>query len=286
MNEEIAFITCARFADLYEDDRLAVAELARRGHTVRPLVWTAPHRLDDFDVVVMRSPWDWFHRRAEFRRFLEALQHTSARVVNDAGCMLEFADKLYLPRLAERGVDVVPTVALLLSELGQVPGLLGERGWSRAVLKPAFTANAVGARRFEASDAARVVGEVQAAAADDEAWLLQPFVPSITEGELSFVFFGGVFSHAVKKRPPTGEWRVQHEYGGVSAPFTPDAQQVQEATRLLARAAPGTTYARVDAVELDGRLHLMELEVVEPELFFRHDPAAPARFADALLRSG
>jgi glutathione synthase/RimK-type ligase-like ATP-grasp enzyme len=148
------------------------------------------------------------------------------------------------------------------------------------VLKPAFTANAVGARVFDARDAAAVVAGVSAE--PDEVFLLQPFVPSISRGELSFVFFDGVFSHGVTKRPPVGEWRVQHEYGGVSEPFVPAAAQVREATALLARAAPGTVYARVDAVELDGRLHLMELEVVEPELFFRHHPDAPRRFADAL----
>lgn len=279
----IGFITSERFRELYEDDRLVVAELARRGHEVRPLVWTAPHRLDDFDVLVMRSPWDWFHRRDEFRAFLEALRHTGARVVNPAEVMLEFADKQYLPKLAARGVDVVPTVALLPAELARVPALLDERGWSRAVLKPSFTANAIGARRFERHEAEQAAADLAASLPAHETLLLQPFVPSIAEGELSFVFFGGVFSHAVRKRPPRGEWRVQHDYGGVSEPFAPSPQQVKEATALLALAAPGTTYGRVDAVEYEGRLHLMELEVVEPELFFRHHPEAPRRFADVLL---
>jgi glutathione synthase/RimK-type ligase-like ATP-grasp enzyme len=283
----IAFLTSSHFSDLYEDDRLAADELERLGHQVSPAVWTETPAaaLDAFDVVVMRSPWDWFHRRLEFRRYLESLRTTRARVVNAPQQLLDFADKTYLARLQAQGVDVVPTVQLLPSELQRVPELLAQKGWARAVLKPAFTANAVGAHLFDAERASPVVDEVLASGpVADEPFLLQPFVPSIAKGELSFIFFGGVFSHAVKKSPRSGDWRVQHDYGGVSEPFTPSERDVEAATRLLTRSAPGSVYGRVDAVEWQGRLHVMELELVEPELFFRHDAQAPARFAAALLR--
>lgn len=284
-----AFLTCARFPQLYDDDQLAAAELRARGHWVEPIIWNAPGvitHLDRFDVVVMRNPWDWFDHREAFRSFLTALGTVKARVVNDARTLVEFADKTYLPRLAAKGVAVVPTVQLTPEELK--PALahtLAQRQWTRAVLKPAFTANAIGAQVFDAAEVAGVLERAaQVPLAGQEKWLVQPFVPSIAEGERSFIFFGGVFSHAVRKQPKPGDWRVQHDYGGTSAPFAPDAGEVKEATQLLALAAPGTVYARVDAVELDGRLHLMELEVVEPELFFRHEPTAAARFAELLLR--
>ncbi|MDP1830034.1 MAG: hypothetical protein Q8L48_42620 [Archangium sp.] len=275
----IGFLTSTQFSTLYEDDRLAADELRRRGHTVEPIIWTEPNDLDAFDLVVMRTPWDWFHHRARFRAFLESLPSVRARVVNPPAQLLAFADKTYLPRLQAAGVAVVPTEQLASSELHRVPELLANHGWNRAVLKPAFTANAVGARLFEAADASRVVAELEK---DAEPWLLQPFVPSIAQGELSFIFFGGVFSHAVRKRPRPDEWRVQHEYGGESAPHAPTARELDEAAVLLQRSAPGTVYGRVDAVEWQGRLHLMELEVVEPELFFRHAARSPALFADAL----
>ena len=280
---QFAFLTSSQLPQLYEDDRPAAEELRRRGHSVTPLIWTDCDlaTLDRFEVVVMRSPWDWFHHRARFRGFLESLRSTRARVVNPATQLLEFADKTYLPLLQARGVAVVPTEQLASTELHRVPDLLAQRRWTSAVLKPAFTANAVGAHRFEAGQAARVLEEI-GTPADSGPWLLQPFVPSIAGGELSFIFFGGVYSHAVRKRPRADDWRVQHEYGGQSTPYLPSPHEVAEATELLQRAAPGTVYARVDAVEWEGRLHLMELEVVEPELFFRHEPRAPARFADAL----
>ena len=275
------FLTSARLHDLYEDDRLASAELIRRGHTVTPLIWTEPNDLDALDVIVMRTPWDWFHHRAPFRAQLEALGSVRARVVNTAAQMLAFADKTYLARLQAAGVSVVPTEQLASTELHRVAEVLAQRGWAKAVLKPAFTANAIGARRFDAADLSRVLAEIGTSPAG-EPWLLQPFVPSIADGELSFIFFGGVFSHAVRKRPRADEWRVQHDYGGESAPYVPSSMEIAEATELLSRSVPGTVYARVDAVEWQGRLHLMELEVVEPELFFRHSARAPVLFADAL----
>ncbi len=284
----IAFLTCEALPALWEDDRLAAEELRRRGHTVEPLVWRRATlgALNEFDAVVVRNPWDWFHHRESFRSFLTLLTHTRARVLNPPQMCIDFADKTYLPKLAARGVSVVPTVELSPEELQtQLTSLLSARGWSRAVIKPAFTANSVGAQVFDLSELTPVLERARTVTlAAGEKWLVQPFIASIADGELSFVFYGGTFSHAVRKKPRAGDWRVQHDYGGVSAPFVPSAEHLAEATAILEGAAPGSTYARVDAVEWNGRLHLMELEVVEPELFFRHHPDAPARFADAVLR--
>lgn len=273
------FVTFEAMPQLYEDEAPAVAELERRGHRVTPVVWTDPNP-PQTDALVMRNPWDWFKRRDAFRAWLESLR--GRRVINDVEVMLAFADKTYLPRLEAKGLRVVPSVQLTAAELPRVPGALAERRWSRAVLKPAFTANAWGAHRFEASEAAPVLARVAQDAAPGEVFLLQPFVPSVAAGEWSFVFFAGRYSHAVRKVPRSGEWRVQHEYGGVATKVEPSAAQVAEATALLEGAAHGTSYARVDCVEWEGRLHLMELELVEPELFFRSDAQAAVRFADAV----
>jgi glutathione synthase/RimK-type ligase-like ATP-grasp enzyme len=282
----IAFLTAEPWRALYDDDRLAATALAERDVRVTPVVWTDADAasLERFDAVVMRTPWDWYRRRPAFRDFLALLRRVTVPVFNPPDVMAELADKTALPRLAsQRGVRIVPTEVFAPSELPRVPARLAELGWARAVLKPAFTANAYGARRFDAGAAPGVVAQL-AAEAEDEPWLLQPFLEEIAEGERSFVFFDDVFSHAVVKRPGAGDWRVQVEHGGHAEPWAPTPGEVAEAADLLRRAAPGLLYARVDGVVHDGRLHLMELEVVEPELFFRFSPEAPARFADALLR--
>lgn len=281
----IAFITAAPWRSLYDDDRLAADELRRDGVEIVPVVWTETSltELDSFDALVMRSPWDWYRHRAAFRDFLALLRRVKAPVFNAPDVLAEFADKTYLVRLAdERGVRIVPTEVIEPGVLGRVPRLLAEREWARAVLKPAFTANASDAHRFDAAGAARVIEEASAAHVDGP-WLLQPFVEEIAAGELSFVFFDGIFSHAVKKLPKAGDWRVQHEHGGQAEAFTPTALEIAEATDILHRASADTLYARVDGVVHAGHLHLMELELVEPELFFRLDPESPRRFAEALV---
>lgn len=275
----VGFLTAKKYAALFPDDLPAVEALRARCVEVAPVVWTED-RLAGFDALVMRSPWDWYEHRARFRAFLGELGRLGTPVFNDPAVMAAFADKTYLPRLARQGVRIVPTEELEPAQLLEVPTRMERLGWRRAVLKPAFTANAVGAHVFDARDAVAVVERI---GATSEPHLLQPFIEGIHEGELSFVFLGGEFSHAVRKTPPPGEWRVQHEYGGVEARLEARPEWVAEAARMLAVAAPGQLYARVDCVPLDGKLHLMELEVVEPQLFFTLAPEAAARFADVLL---
>lgn len=281
---EVGFITAASFPSLYEDDRLAATGLAALGVSVRPVVWdaTSPEELSSLDAVVMRSPWDWYHKREAFRAFLGSLQRVTAPVFNAPTVLQGFADKLYLLELAARGVPVVTSVVLEPKELDGIPELLTQRGWAEAVLKPAFSAGAYDTYRFARHRALEAVAE--AVSLDvTERWLLQPYLPEILDGELSFVFFDGVFSHAVKKVPSPGEWRVQELHGGVVEPVDVSQAQVAQARSMLAAAAPSTLYARVDCLELGGRLTLMELELVEPELFFRFEPEAASRFAEALV---
>jgi glutathione synthase/RimK-type ligase-like ATP-grasp enzyme len=276
----LALLTCEKYASLYEDDRLLAAELTRRGVEVVARLWTLGVP-GDVDAILMRSPWDWPGARERFRAFLRELERAPQPVFNTPAVMSDYADKAYLPRLEARGVRVVPTEAFDATELGRLPQRVATHGWRRVVVKPAFTANAIGARVVEAEALPSLVGELSA---QPGLWLTQPYVESIAEGELSFVFFDGDFSHAVRKQPAAGEWRVQHDYGGAALPVNVSAAWVDEAAAILRAAAPGELYARVDCVLLDGALHLMELELVEPELFFRVDAAAAARFADALLR--
>jgi glutathione synthase/RimK-type ligase-like ATP-grasp enzyme len=281
----IGFLTARFLGGLYGDDRLAAEALERRGATVTPVDWRQP--IDPgLDAVVVRSPWDWFHHRAEFRAFLAGLSEQPFRTFNPPSILQRFADKTYFRHLESLGVDVVPTVFFPAAGLSEaaISEVLARRDWTSAVLKPSFTANAQGAVRVRADeDLSRVVDQTRAAPIDSE-WMLQPFVPSIeTEGEWSLVFFGGQFSHAVRKQPRLGDYRVQADHGGTSMAAEAPAHVLNAAVRAVATAARDTLYARVDGVIWDDRFCVMELELVEPELFFRLEPLAAERFGDALL---
>ncbi len=281
---QVGFFTAAHLKGLYVDDLTAAQALERRGVSVTPVVWNAPFEAGAFDALVMRSPWDWYQHRVAFRDFLGALSTSPPPVFNSPAMLSRFADKTYFRHLEGLGLPVVPTAFFRPDELGGLPERLAQRGWSRAVLKPSFTANAYGARRFVAAEVAQVVREAQDHRVDSE-WMLQPYLDAVESGgEWSLVFFDGEFSHAVLKRPKVGDYRVQPDHGGGSVLATPPADVLEVAAHIAQVAVADSLYARIDGVVHDGQFLLMELEVVEPELFFRLAPASADRFAEALQR--
>jgi hypothetical protein len=117
----------------------------------------------------------------------------------------------------------------------------------------------------------------------DRGVLLQPFLPEIlTGGELSLLFFDGIFSHAVCKRPAPGDYRVQFQYGGTNETVDVDPALVAQARACVLAAPSLPVYARVDGLVKGGQFLLMELEVFEPLMFLARHPDAPSRFARAI----
>jgi glutathione synthase/RimK-type ligase-like ATP-grasp enzyme len=111
---------------------------------------------------------------------------------------------------------------------------------------------------------------------------VQPFVPAIVDGERSLVFLGGRFSHAVRKVPKDGDYRSQRHLGGSEVDHEPDSAEIQVAMAAMAAAPGRLTYARVDLVDWEGAPALIELEVIEPDLFFRDVPKRLERFAEVV----
>ncbi len=253
---------------LHADEAPFVAALGARGIDARPLVWGEAALAADVDAYVVRTPWDWYHAPAEFDRFLAALPE--GRTFNAPSLMRRYLGKEYLARLE----GAVPT-ELVEGGAAEVRAAIARRGWPEAVVKPVLSANAhrtvrVGAGRPLAIELGR--------------WLVQPFVAEVAGGELSFVFFDGIFSHVVRKRAAPGDFRVQVEHGGTVALEAADPALVAQAARVLGTLGAAPLYARVDGVVVGGALRVMELEVVEPQLFFGLCAEAGPRLAAALAR--
>lgn len=285
----VAFVTYHRYPALADDDRLAVAALAEIGIAAEPAVWDDPAvPWGAFDAIVLRSCWDYHLRPDRFRAWLDVVEAAGVPVWNPLALLRWNMDKRYLRELEARGVAVPPTVWVEHGGGGGGPGLgelLRERGWDEAVVKPAISADGEGTWRVHARDAGRLDERLRAAAAQGPV-MVQRFLPELgRQGEWSCVFFAGAFSHAVLKHPAAGEFRVQSRFGGTAAAARPTAALVDGAHHALRQApAADWLYARVDGVLLDGALTLLELEMLEPSLFFEADRAAPARFAAALAR--
>lgn len=268
---KIAYVTCQDLPNLNPSDRLTFPYLAEQGFRVQAVAWDNTNVLwQDFDAVVIRSTWDYHTRYDEFLRWLDNLAEVN--LLNPAKVVRWNSNKTYLRDLSARGIPIVPTV--WLGENDDIPAILQEKGWHKAVLKPTISATAYNThlvtldRKPESPP-----GEM----------MLQPFMPQITEeGEWSLLFFGGIFSHAILKRPMPGDFRVQNDFGGTIERLTPPGFLVEQAARIVEGISSPLLYARVDGVNVNQIFHLMELELIEPDLYL--DPDTARNFADALLK--
>jgi glutathione synthase/RimK-type ligase-like ATP-grasp enzyme len=261
----------SRWREVFE--RLA-APLRKRGMAVEGPAWT--EALGRYDLVLPLLAWG-YHRAG--RQWLEAVarwERDGVRVRNGPSVLRWNADKKYLGRLAERGAPVAPTLYVeRLSE--EALARAAERfGTDRLIAKPQVSAGAWQTIRWTPG--------TPAAEGPQGAAMIQPYLPLIeTEGEISLIYLAGAFSHAIRKLPQPGDFRVQPEYDGIIAAYRPSQDECAAAEAILRAAGEPLLYARVDLVrDLSGRPVLMELELVEPDLYLGFDARAAAAFAEAV----
>lgn len=286
----VAFVTCTDLPDLEADDRLAADLLARRGVTVVPAMWDDPAvDWSAFDLVVLRSPWNYVPRRDAFL----AWAATVPRLVNPLAVIRWNTDKRYLVDLADAGVPVAPTTWVAPGQAWDPPT------GGEVVVKPAVGAGSKDAGRYRLADADErrlAADHVARLAGAGRVVMVQPYLPAVdTDGETGVVLLPD---------PDTGELRYSHAIrkgamltgpdvggGGLYRPERISARAASDAEIALAHravaAVPGGAgqllYARVDMIPgSDGRPVVVELEVTEPSLFLDHDADAPARFAAAV----
>jgi glutathione synthase/RimK-type ligase-like ATP-grasp enzyme len=259
--------------------------LLAAGAAAEAAVWSDDDVIwETFDAVIVRSCWDYHLRITEFRAWLERLDASRIPTWNSPDLMLWNSDKRYLLDLAARGVATIPTTIVPReATLDAIVSLVADAAWTRVVLKPAISASGFETHAIDVpfdQPARETVARVVARGAA----LIQPFAAEIPrDGELSLVFIDAGFSHAAIKRAAAGDFRVQTEHGGRVDSIEPNASIVEQASRALAALPEIPLYARVDGIVRDGAFLLMELELIEPNLFLSHASGAAARFASAIL---
>ena len=261
--------------------RLAAA-LTARGLEVDVAEWSdATVQWGTSPVTVLRSPWDYVERLDEFLAWTETI---SARTTlwNPAPLVRWNTHKAYLLELAAAGAPVVPTVMLQHASAASLDGIADAQGWNTVVVKPAVAVGGNGAGRFEVGVAAGQAHLDDLLAAGDV--LVQQYAPAVeTEGELSVVLFDGQASHAVRKTPAAGDFRIHEHYGGRFQLAELADAPVELAERVCTVLPMPTLYARVDLLPIAGRWHVVEVEVTEPRLFLEHDPVGAERLVDAII---
>ncbi|MBT9392015.1 hypothetical protein KLP40_02460 [Hymenobacter sp. NST-14] len=286
----IALVTCESLAqyaapNVDDEDSLLTGYLRRQGHTVEPRIWSNP-AVDwtRFDAVLLKSPWDYFDRVEEFYGWLDRLERQQIRLLNPVPVVRWNANKRYLLDMERAGVRIVPTRLLPRGEAVDAAALLQEMGQEQVVVKPAVSGGAKNTFILTRQETAVRQPQLTELVRHED-FLAQPFQSQIQEeGEWSLLYFGGEYSHCVLKTPKSGDFRVQHYLGGGIAPRQAPAHLRAAADRIVREFAPGCLYARVDGLDQDGELLLMELELIEPFLYLASDPQALPRYEQALRR--
>lgn len=279
----IALLTCKKLPKLTENDQLLIPELAKRNIQATAVIWNDKTiNWSHFDYLIFRNTWDYYENENEFNAWLEHLGKQGIETLNGLEIIKNNKHKFYLQDLQKQGIRIIPTVfiekttALNLSEI--LPA-----HWQKAVIKPAFSAGSYLTEVFEISDSNTINSQYQPIAADKEL-LLQQFMPEIeTEGETSFIFFNKKFSHAVNKKPAAGDFRIQVQFGGQYTAVTPNEDLIQQAQKKVDTFPEKLLYARVDGIIISNELHLMEIECIEPDLYFQYSESALQRFVNSIL---
>jgi glutathione synthase/RimK-type ligase-like ATP-grasp enzyme len=231
-------------------------------------------------LVVVRTTWDYTEHREEFLSWAHGVDAVT-RLVNPVDVLAWSSHKGYLLDLIAAGVAVVPTTLVPRgSSVDAQRGVLAVHE-GQVVIKPTVSAGANGVLRAGAQSEAATAHLARLTDLGDV--LVQPFEPAVLAGEVSLLYFGDTLSHAVRKVPAAGDFRVQAHLGGTHALHVATAAERAVGAAALAVAPNTLTYARVDLVTTAAGPAVMELELVEPELFLHSDAGAPGRFADHLV---
>lgn len=287
MRSRIALATYERVPSLAPDDQPLIGALASVGIDGEPAVWSDDSVIwETYDGVVVRSCWDYHLRLGEFRAWLDRLDAGRVPVWNSPSLILWNSNKRYLLDLARRGVPTIPTRIVPRGGHAAVESLVTAEDWTHFVLKPAVSASGFETHALRAPFDAETRAIVERVTSISDV-LIQPFADEVQrDGEFSFTFIDGEFSHATIKRAnrETGEFRVQTEHGGSADTTDASRALVEQAAHVLRALDEVPLYARIDGIARDEAFLLMELELIEPNLFLEHSPDAADRLAQAIAR--
>lgn len=288
---KIALVSAAGVDVQAIDDRWLLAAARDRGLDATVVRWDDPAvDWSAFDAVWLRSCWDYHLRYAEFTAWLRRADDAGTRFVNAADVVLRNSHKRYLLRLQQDGIPVAPLRLVPQGERFDTARFLAETAaemdWPDVVIKPAVSASAYRTWRASTLPREESAARVAEMLADGDV-IFQRFVPEIgTRGEWSVIFFDGGFSHAVRRLPPAGEFRSQLEFGATLAVATPSTPMLATAHTALLRLCDGRApcVARLDLVDTGSGPVVMEVELIEPVLYFGEVPGAATRALECIVR--
>ncbi len=269
--------------NILTEDGLVLDALKANGYRVTRISWSNPEfNWASTQAIIFRTTWDYFDRFEEWKAWLASTSKLT-EMVNPYALINWNMDKHYLRDLNDRGINIPATRYIEISEELDLKALYSETGWTDCILKPCVS----GASRHTYKlnvDTLEEHEEIFQTLIAKEAMMLQPFQKNVVEkGEVSLMVMGGEFTHAVLKVAKPGDFRVQDDFGGTVHLYDPSSEEITFAEKAVAACDPQPTYARVDIIrDNNDQLALIELELIEPELWFRLKPEAAQVLAKSL----
>lgn len=277
---DVWIVTAANLPKPDPETHLLVAALNTMGVASQVVAWEdATIDWAAAKLALIRTPWNYTAHVDAFLAWVARVAKLT-RLENPGHVVTWNAHKQYLTQLGSVGVHVLPTLIIKKGDANFDKTLLPP---GVVVAKPAIGGGARGAMKAAHDDPA-LLAHITSLLPNHDV-LIQPFADSVaTRGEVSLIYFGNTFSHAVRKVPKAGDFRIHTYYGGSVLDYTPTTAEFKMAERALAATPAPCTYARVDMVDYAGAPAVMELEVIEPELFLGRTPSAPQHFAEAIQK--
>lgn len=271
--------------NILQEDLIITKALEKAGLRVTRKDWAdASFNWEDAGSVVFRTTWDYFDRFEEFDQWLTQ-NSDKTLFINSIELIQWNIDKHYLGYLVENNVRTVPTRFIPRSSSIDLSDFVKMAGWDLAVIKPTIG----GAARHTYKITPENIDELSETLAPllvTEDFMIQPFQHSVpTHGEWSFMVFGQQYSHAVLKKAKEGDFRVQDDFGGTVHEHVASPEEIEFVLDVVKACPEEPAYARIDVIrDNDGMLAVSELELIEPELWFRFMPASAELLAKEILR--
>lgn len=271
--------------NVVKEDQLVLDALLKKGLKAIRKSWDDPDfNWSECKALLFRTTWDYFDRFDEFEAWLAKVKPI-CQLINSDEIIFWNLDKKYLFDLEERGVRI-PSGRYI--EKGCAQGLcdiLEPKPWNKVILKPAISGAARHTYLFDKREAHKYEDIFQKLIGT-ESMIVQEFQENIMhDGEISIMIFGDQYSHAVIKKAKAGDFRVQDDHGGTVKRYVPTNEEIEFAIDTLSKCHEQPIYARVDLMRDNSeKLCLGELELIEPELWFRLNPSASDLLADVINR--
>lgn len=270
--------------NVLKEDQLLQSALEKRGFRIHRTNWdNESMHWSDSRYILFRSTWDYFNRYAEFDAWLERV-NKETRMINPYRLIRWNLNKRYLADLSRQGIHIPPTRFLEKGSPLSLQDIVDESGWREIILKPVVSGGSRHTYRFGRKES-RKYESIYRSLINDESLIIQEFQEQIlSRGEVAFMLIGGKFTHAVLKKAKQGDFRVQDDFGGTVHSYDPGPEEIAWAEKVVGLCQSLPVYARVDALwDNQHKPALAELELIEPELWFRYCPEAAEKMADVLM---